>query len=70
MSTLDKIILISDKTEPGRKYPLSESLRQLSYESLDLAIIKYLADYKLHVKKEGYNYPLTVDEIIQELKGV
>ncbi|VEU82588.1 bis(5'-nucleosyl)-tetraphosphatase (symmetrical) YqeK [Acholeplasma hippikon] len=70
MSLLDKIILIADKTEPSRNFLLVDELRKLSFESLDLAIIKYLEDYKLHVKNEGYNYPLEVDSIIQELKGV
>lgn len=44
MSTLDKIILVADKTEPSRDYPLVHDLRIMSLKSLDQTIIMYLKD--------------------------
>lgn len=44
MTTLDKIILIADKIEPTRDYPLVDDLRKLSLESLDKTIKVYLND--------------------------
>ncbi len=49
MSTLDKIILVADKTEPSRDFPLVHDLRRMSLKSLDQTIIMYLKD---RIKKD------------------
>ena len=40
MSTLEKIIYISDFTEPGRNFPEADEVRSLSEKSLDQAVLR------------------------------
>lgn len=69
MSTLEKIIYISDYIEPNRNFPGVESLRKLTYENLDEALLmsfdntlRYVIERKqlIHYKTiEARNYLMT-----------
>jgi predicted HD superfamily hydrolase involved in NAD metabolism len=67
MTTLDKIILVADKTEPSRDYPLVNDLRDMSLKSLDQTIIMYLED-RIKKDKEKKNKNTTkLQEIIESI---
>ena len=59
MSLIEKIIYIADATEPNRVYPKVETLRRLSFENLDKALllslqhtIKYIQSRGLYLDKD------------------
>lgn len=47
MSMLTKILYIADAVEPNRNYDIAEELRKLSFENIDLAILKVI-DYTIN----------------------
>ncbi len=62
MALLEKIVYISDYTEPERKIPGMDGVRKLSYENLDLALlkamdktIKYIIDKGLYIHPDTFN---------------
>ena len=61
MSTLDKIIFISDYIEPNRdKAPNLPEIRKLAFENLDAALIKILRDTLEYLEKtDGDVDPMT-----------
>lgn len=67
MTTLDKIILVADKIEPSRTYPLVHSLRQTAQLSLEQTIQSYLTDLKQRLKNDGSQLPKHIDQIILKL---
>nr|WIF87935.1 hypothetical protein QOL21_05455 [Acholeplasma laidlawii] len=67
MTTLDKIILIADKIEPTRDYPLVDDLRKLSLESLDETIKVYLNDL---VTNPELGYITNKKEILEIIKSI
>lgn len=67
MTTLDKIILIADKIEPTRDYPLVDDLRKLSLESLDETIKVYLNDL---VTNPELGYVTNKKEILEIIKSI
>lgn len=67
MTLLDKIILIADKTEPSRNYPVVTKLRKLSKENLDKTLIVYYKDALIHYEKKGIQAPPIIKDIIKEL---
>src|SRR5690625_3795940 len=54
MNLFTKVILISDKIEKNRNYPLVEKLRKLVYKDLDLTIILFLEDNIRYNISKGY----------------
>ncbi|PTX64810.1 putative HD superfamily hydrolase involved in NAD metabolism [Melghirimyces profundicolus] len=61
MSLLDKIILLADYIEPGRKFPGVEEVRQLAREDLDKAVLKSLDNTLVFLIHRGQKvYPLTL----------
>ena len=66
MTTLDKIILVADKTEPSRDYPIVNDLRKLSQVSLDETIKMYLTNLMQTKKGEKYNKQ-SLQEIINSI---
>ncbi|WP_025724611.1 bis(5'-nucleosyl)-tetraphosphatase (symmetrical) YqeK [Acholeplasma granularum] len=69
MTKLEKIILLADKTEPTRKYTTVDKIRDLSYKSLDDAIIYLLEDTIKYNQSKNYQTNPEVLKIIKELKG-
>ena len=67
---MEKIILIADKIEPSRNYPIVEKLRSTSKISLDLTIKLYLNDLIENVHGKIMNVHPEVFEYIKEYKGV
>ncbi|TMU85612.1 HD domain-containing protein [Bacillus sp. BHET2] len=60
MTTLDKVIYLADYIEPNRQFPGVEEVRELSKESLDLALIKSLQNtITFLLKKDQAIYPDT-----------
>ncbi len=60
MSTLEKLIFLSDMLEQGRDFPGVEKLRGLFYEDLNACMYKSLKLELKHLKKQrGEIYPLT-----------
>ncbi len=54
MSTLEKIIYISDYIEPGRKQaPNLKEVRKLAFQDLDVALLKILEDTLQYLKESG-----------------
>ena len=53
MSILDKIIYVADLTEVNRKYKGVRTIRQISYQDLDKALILTLNHTMMHVLKRG-----------------
>ena len=52
MSVLEKIIYIADYIEPGREHASDlDKVRKLSFENLDLALVKILQDILIHLKE-------------------
>lgn len=70
MTILEKIILISDKIEPSRNYPIVEKLRNTAKISLDLTIKYYLDDLIENVHGKIMNVHPEVFEYATEYKGV
>jgi len=67
MTLPDKIILVADKIEPTRTYPLVHSLRQTANEDLDKTIQNYLIDLKQRLINDGSKLPNDIDQIILKL---
>jgi len=67
MTTLDKIILVADKTEPSRDYPLVHDLRKMSLNSLDQTIIMYLEDRIKKDKDKKNKNTKKLQEIIESI---
>lgn len=65
MTILNKILLISDKTEKNRNYPLVNKLREIVVKDINLAIILFLEDNIMYNKSRGFNVN---DELIQTLE--
>lgn len=61
MTNLEKIIYIADFTEPGRKYPEAEAVRELAQKDLDRAVLLE-ADFviKFTVDKGRVIHPATI----------
>lgn len=53
MSLIEKIIYIADATEPNRVYPKVETLRRLSYENLDKAVLVSLQHTIKYIQNRG-----------------
>ena len=61
MSMLEKILFISDKIEPNRKYDTVEELRKLADCDIDKAIIKFLNDSFDYLEKKSERiHPLSI----------
>lgn len=69
MTMLDKILLISDKTEETRTYEGVEALRHLSMKSLDQTITSYLKYLKILDKEKNYPENHYLDLVINHLEG-
>lgn len=54
MSTLEKVIYISDAIEPGRSYPGVEELRELARQDLDGALRRTVSDSIQFVVRKGH----------------
>lgn len=67
MTTLDKIILVADKTEPSRDYPLVNDLRDMSLKSLDQTILMYLKDRINKDKDKKNKNTKKLQEIIESI---
>ena len=61
MTDLEKVIFLADLVEPGRDYPLVDTLRKLVFKTPDLALVKSL-DWTLEylMRKGWVIHPLTV----------
>src|SRR5690554_4118030 len=68
MTLIDKIVLISDKIELGRNYPLVEELRKLAFQDINLAIYKFLEDNIAYNLKKGFKIHKNQYETIESLK--
>ncbi len=53
MSTLEKLIYLSDALEAGRNYPNVESLRKLFWEDLDLCLEAFLEEQLKYLREKG-----------------
>ncbi len=61
MSLIEKILFISDKIEPNRKYDTVEELRKIADYDIDKAIIKFLNDSFEYLEKKSQKiHPLSV----------
>ena len=61
MSMIEKILFISDKIEPNRKYDTVEELRKLADYNIDKAIIKFLNDSFNYLEKKSERiHPLSI----------
>lgn len=61
MSMIEKILFISDKIEPNRKYDTVEELRKLADYNIDNAIIKFLNDSFNYLEKKSERiHPLSI----------
>lgn len=73
MSTLDKIIYISDYIEPNRKYPGVEELRRVTFEDLNNGVLKGIDNTITYVIKQGQLiHPATIEArnyLILEMKN-
>ncbi|HHT55259.1 MAG TPA: HD domain-containing protein [Acholeplasma sp.] len=68
MTLIDKIVLISDKIELGRNYPLVEELRKLAFKDINLAIYKFLEDNITYNLNKGFKIHKSQYETIESLK--
>ena len=60
MSTLEKVVFLSDMLEEGRDFPGIAKLRKLYYENLDECMFYSLKCELKHLKKSKQTiYPLT-----------
>ncbi len=69
MSTLDKIVFIADKIEPGKNYPKIEEERQLAKENLDKAIILCMENNHQKLMKENKKISPKSIEVLNNLKN-
>ena len=53
MSTMEKIVFLSDATEPGRDYPGVDALREMAEESLDRACLMSLEGTIKFLEEQG-----------------
>ncbi|MGX8699061.1 MAG: bis(5'-nucleosyl)-tetraphosphatase (symmetrical) YqeK [bacterium] len=53
MSKLEKIVYLADMLEPSRSFPGVEELRRLSYEDLDLCLLRACERCAAHVQETG-----------------
>ena len=53
MTLLEKILFISDKIEPDRKYDTVDELRRLADFDIDRAIVKFLNDSFEYLEKKS-----------------
>ena len=68
MSTLDKILFVADKIEPGKVYPGIEEERIIAKEDLDKAMLLCLENnYKKLTSKGKTMYPSTL-KLLKQLK--
>lgn len=68
MTLLEKIVLVADKIEPSRNYPIVNRLRELAYKDLNQTIIVYLKDIIDYHGKHEYNLKDLIINIIESLK--
>lgn len=62
MSTLEKIIYISDYIEPNRNFPGVDEIRKTTFENLDKGVLLGLSNSIMYVLKNGNMiHPLSVD---------
>ena len=62
MSTLDKIIFLSDYIEPAREHKEAETTRKLVYENIDKAMLfTYDSVIKYVISKNGLIHPNTIE---------
>lgn len=54
MTNLEKIIYLSDLIEPSRNFEGLEEIRKVSYENLDLAMLKALTHTTIYLLEKGY----------------
>lgn len=69
MSTLDKIVFVADKIEPGKNYPKIEKERQLAKENLDKAIILCIENNHQKLRKENKKISSKSIEVLNDLKN-
>ena len=69
MSTLDKIVFVADKIEPGKNYPKIEEERQLAKENLDKAIILCIENNHQKLMKENKKVAPKSIEVLNNLKN-
>lgn len=73
MTTLEKIIYISDYIEPNRKYPGVDSLRKITFENLNKGVLKGLDNTIIFVIEQGeLVHPTTLEarnQLLLELKN-
>ena len=69
MSTLDKIVFVADKIEPGKNYPKIEEERQLAKENLDKAIILCIENNHQKLMKEKKKVAPKSIEVLNNLKN-
>lgn len=61
MTLIEKILFISDKIEPNRKYDTVEELRKIADYDIDKAIVKFLNDSFEYLEKKSQKiHPLSV----------
>lgn len=68
MSLLEKIILVADKIEPSRTYPIVNQLREIAYKDLNLTIITYLSDLIETSRRKVLHEENELNKIIKDLK--
>ena len=54
MSKLEKVIYLADVIEPSRNFEGVDEIRKITYENLDLAMIKALTHTTLYLINKGY----------------
>jgi len=64
MSTLEKIIFVSDFIEPGRQF-VSEKLRKLAEINLDKAVLEVMLEKKKYIHLIGETYSSISEEALQ-----
>jgi len=68
MTTLDKILFVADKIEPGKVYPGIEEERNVAKEDLDKAMLLCLENnYKKLISKGKTMYPSSL-KVLKQLK--
>lgn len=68
MSLIDKIVLISDKIEENRDYPLVYELRKTVFINIDQTIHRFLVDSITHNIQKGNNIHQEQYEVIKYLE--
>lgn len=70
MSNLEKLIFLCDYTEDGRTGENFEKIRNLSYESIDLAILKMLEQNFAYIESKNMHIHSLSIEAYEYFKGV